>query len=52
MIPPGIRVWPAQGLPDTTVGTFDQPLMDEAKSGGWSVVVSIKNDCRRIFAFA
>ena len=41
---------PVGGLPDTTVGTFDQSLMDEAKSRGW-VVVSMKNDWRRIFSF-
>jgi phosphoglycolate phosphatase-like HAD superfamily hydrolase len=42
---------PVGGLADTTVGTFDQSLMDEAKSRGW-VVVSMKNDWQRIFAFA
>ncbi len=26
---------PAQGLPDTKVGTFPQSLYDEAKKGGW-----------------
>ena len=41
---------PAGGLPDTKVGTFDQSLMDEAKSRGWEVV-SIKRDWKRIFAF-
>jgi phosphoglycolate phosphatase-like HAD superfamily hydrolase len=41
---------PAGGLPDTTVGTFDQALMDEAKSRGWTVI-SMKNDWKRIFAF-
>ena len=41
---------PAQGLPDTKVGTFTQALYDEAKKQGW-VVISMKNDWKRIFAF-
>ena len=41
---------PAQGLPATKVGTFTQALYDEAKKGGW-VVISMKNDWKRIFAF-
>jgi len=41
---------PAQGLPDTKVGTFTQELYDEAKKDGW-IVISIKNDWKRIFAF-
>jgi phosphoglycolate phosphatase-like HAD superfamily hydrolase len=41
---------PAQGLPDTRVGTFTQALYDEAKNKGWTVI-SMKNDWRRIFAF-
>jgi phosphoglycolate phosphatase-like HAD superfamily hydrolase len=41
---------PAQGLPDTKVGTFTQALYDEAKRDGW-VVISMKNDWQRIFAF-
>ena len=41
---------PAGGLPDTKVGTFDQSLMDEAKSRGWTVI-SMKDDWKRIFAF-
>jgi hypothetical protein len=41
---------PAQGLPDTKVGTFTQSLYDEAKKDGW-VVISMKNDWQRIFAF-
>ena len=41
---------PAQGLPDTKVGTFTQALYDEAKMKGWSVI-SMKNDWKRIFAF-
>jgi phosphoglycolate phosphatase-like HAD superfamily hydrolase len=41
---------PAGGLPETKVGTFDQSLMDEAKSRDWAVI-SMKNDWKRIFAF-
>ena len=41
---------PAQGLPDTKVGTFTQDLYDEAKKDGW-VVISMKKDWKRIFAF-
>jgi phosphoglycolate phosphatase-like HAD superfamily hydrolase len=41
---------PAQGLPDTKVGTFTLALYDEAKKKGWPVI-SMKNDWRRIFAF-
>ena len=41
---------PAQGLPATKVGTFTQALFDEAKQQGW-VVISMKNDWKRIFAF-
>ena len=41
---------PAQGLPDTSVGTFTQALYDEAKKQGWTVI-SMKNDWKRIFAF-
>jgi phosphoserine phosphatase len=41
---------PANGLPDTKFGTFPQSLMDEAKQKGW-VVISMKNDWKRIFAF-
>jgi len=41
---------PAQGLPDTKVGTFPQSLYDEAKKDGWTVI-SMKNDWKRIFAF-
>jgi len=40
---------PAQGLPDTKVGTFTQALYDEAKSKGW-VVISMKNDWRRVLS--
>ena len=41
---------PANGLPDTRIGTFTQALYDEAKQKGWTVI-SMKNDWRRIFAF-
>jgi phosphoserine phosphatase len=41
---------PAQGLPDTKVGTFTQALYDEAGKDGW-IVISMKNDWKRIFAF-
>jgi len=40
---------PAEGLPDTKVGTFTRALYNEAKSKGWSIV-SMKNDWKRIFA--
>jgi haloacid dehalogenase-like hydrolase len=40
---------PAQGLPDSKVGTFTQALYDEAKSNGW-IVISMKNDWNRVFA--
>jgi phosphoserine phosphatase len=39
---------PANGLPDTKIGTFSQSLMDEAKQRGW-VVVSMQRDWRTIF---
>jgi phosphoserine phosphatase len=39
---------PANGLPDSKVGTFPQALADEAKAKGW-VVISMKNDWRTIF---
>ena len=41
---------PAQGLPDTKVGTFTQELYDEAKKDGW-IVVSMKTDWKRMFGF-
>jgi hypothetical protein len=41
---------PAQGLPDTKVGTFTQELYDEATTKGW-FVVSMKRDWKKIFAF-
>ncbi len=42
---------PAQGLPDSKVGTFPQTLYDEARAKGWTVI-SMKNDWKRIFAGA
>ena len=41
---------PAKGLPATKVGTFPQALYDEAGKQGW-VVISMKNDWKKIFAF-
>jgi phosphoglycolate phosphatase-like HAD superfamily hydrolase len=41
---------PAQGLPDTKVGTFPQALYDNAKKNGWTVI-SMKDDWKRIFSF-
>jgi phosphoglycolate phosphatase-like HAD superfamily hydrolase len=49
----GVREYaygPAQGLPDTQVGTFPPALYGQAKSQGW-IVVSMKNDWRHIFGF-
>ena len=41
---------PAQGLPDTKVGTFSQELFDKAVKDSW-MVISMKNDWKRIFSF-
>ena len=41
---------PAQGLPNTSVGTFSQQMYDMASRQGW-IVVSMKDDWKRIFAF-
>ncbi len=41
---------PANGLPNSPFGTFSQSTMDEAKKNGW-VVISMKNDWARVFAF-
>jgi phosphoglycolate phosphatase-like HAD superfamily hydrolase len=41
---------PANGLPDTKVGTFPQTLYDEAQKHGWTVI-SMKNDWKQIFSF-
>jgi phosphoglycolate phosphatase-like HAD superfamily hydrolase len=41
---------PAQGLPETKVGSFTQELYDEAKKKDWTVI-SMKSDWKRVFAF-
>lgn len=41
---------PAEGLPDSKIGTFTPALYDEARKNDWTVI-SMKNDWRRIFAF-
>lgn len=41
---------PAQGLPNSKVGTFTPALYEAAKKNGWNVI-SMKNDWKRIFAF-
>jgi hypothetical protein len=41
---------PAQGLPDTKIGTFSQAMYDMARHQGWTIV-SMKNDWNRIFPF-
>jgi len=41
---------PAQGLPDTKVGTFSQAMYDMAKKQDWAII-SMKNDWKRIFSF-
>lgn len=41
---------PAQGLPDSKIGTFTQALYDQARRSGWNVI-SMKNDWKRVFAF-
>jgi phosphoglycolate phosphatase-like HAD superfamily hydrolase len=41
---------PAQGLPDTKVGTFPQALYDKAQKDGWTVI-SMKDDWKQIFSF-
>jgi hypothetical protein len=40
---------PAQGLPDSKVGTFTPELYDEAKKN-WTVI-STNNDWKKIFSF-
>ena len=37
--------------PKSEVGTFPDTLVAEAKEKGW-VVISVKNDWKRVFAFA
>jgi len=41
---------PAKGLPASKVGTFPPALYDEAQKQGW-IVISMKNDWRKIFSF-
>jgi phosphoglycolate phosphatase-like HAD superfamily hydrolase len=41
---------PAQGMPDTKVGTFTQALYDEANKYGWTII-SMKKDWKVIFPF-
>jgi phosphoglycolate phosphatase-like HAD superfamily hydrolase len=41
---------PAQGLPDTKIGTFSPALYAEAKKKNWTVI-SMKNDWRKVFSF-
>ena len=39
---------PAEGLPDTQVGTLSQAMYDMAKKQGWTII-SMKNDWKTIF---
>ena len=39
---------PAQGLPDSKIGTFSQALYDQAVRDGWHVI-SMKNDWKHVF---
>jgi phosphoglycolate phosphatase-like HAD superfamily hydrolase len=41
---------PAQGLPNTKVGAFNQALYDEATKRGW-IVISMKKDWKKIFTW-
>lgn len=41
---------PANGLPDTKVGTFTPKLYGEAQKSGW-IVIRMKKDWKRIFSF-
>jgi phosphoserine phosphatase len=41
---------PAVHLPDTSVGTFSEELLSKATKNAW-VVISMKNDWKRIFSF-
>jgi hypothetical protein len=41
---------PAEGLPDTKVGTLSQAMYALAQNQNWTII-SMKNDWRRIFAF-
>ena len=42
---------PANGLPDSKIGTFSQALMDTAKADGWTVI-SMKDDWKTILPTA
>jgi len=41
---------PADGLPDTKVGTFTQDLYDQALKSNWGII-SMKKDWKQIFSF-
>ncbi|MHB9074926.1 MAG: HAD family hydrolase [Desulfobaccales bacterium] len=41
---------PAEGLPETKVGTFSQALLNEAKQHGWAII-SMQKDWKKIFAW-
>jgi phosphoserine phosphatase len=41
---------PAAGQPASRIGTFTQPVYDQAKASGWTVI-SVKGDWKRVFAF-
>ena len=41
---------PAQGLPDSKIGTLSQAMYDMGKHQGWAMI-SMKNDWKRIFPF-
>jgi phosphoglycolate phosphatase-like HAD superfamily hydrolase len=41
---------PAEGLPDTKVGTFSQALLSEAKNRNWGII-SMQKDWKKIFAW-
>jgi len=41
---------PAEGLPNSKIGTFTEDLYQEAKKKGW-VVISMKSDWNHIFSF-
>jgi hypothetical protein len=45
-----IAYGPAAGQPASRVGSFTQPVYDQARASGWTVI-SIKNDWKRVFAF-
>lgn len=41
---------PAQGLPESKIGTFTEELYEKAQQKGWTVI-SMKNDWNRVFTF-